>query len=224
MARYGHSPHSSMIHLNGNLLCAIDVETTGLDPRKHDVVQICILPLDSEIKPLKTIMPFYLEMQPKRPENIDYKAATVNKLDIIQIMKRSIDPWKAVDLFEEWFQKLNLPVGKKLMPLAHNWPFDRQFVEEWVGGPISFEHFFHHHYRDSMAAALYLNDRAEQHVDHIPIPKVSLEYCCTVFGVRNMKAHDALQDCVATAEVYRRMMFCFTPINLHSDALPEYCI
>ncbi len=225
MARYGVSEHSSMIHLNGNLLCVVDVETTGLDPAQHDVIQIAVLPLDSEIKPLKTVYPFYMNMKPKRPENIDWKAATVTKLNMAQLINSAIDPWTAVDLFEEWFRKLNLPVGRKIMPLAHNWPFDRQFILEWLGGPRSFEYFFHHHYRDSMCASLYLNDRAEQHIDHIPIPKVSLEYCCTVFGVQNLKAHDALQDCITTAEVYRRMLTIFTPTSLQSAGTPpEYYI
>jgi DNA polymerase III epsilon subunit-like protein len=176
-----------MIHLNGNLLCAVDVETTGLNFRLHDVIQISILPLDSQIKPPQTEFPFEVNMQPKRPENIEWKAATVTTIRMVDLIQSAIDPWTAVDLFEEWFYRLNLPVGKKIMPLAHNWPFDRMFIEEWLGGPKNYEAFFHHHYRDSMAAALYLNDRAEQHVDHIPVPKVNLEYCCTVFGIKNQK-------------------------------------
>lgn len=225
MARFGHNPHSSMIHLNGNLLCAVDVETTGLDHTKHDVIQIAILPLDSSIKPLKTIHPFYMDMKPKRPETIDKKAATVHGMGMMELIQRGIDPWKAVDLFEEWFYRLNLPVGKKIVPLAHNWVFDREFIREWLGGPKNFENFFDHHYRDSMAAALYLNDRAEQHVERIPIPKVSLSYCCSVFSVNNLKAHDALQDCAATAEVYRRMLTMFTPNTCTSGGTPpEYNI
>lgn len=226
MARYGVNPHSSMIHLNGNLLCAVDVETTGLNFREHDVIQIAILPLDCNIKPLRTL-PFYVNMKPKRPENIDYKAMTVTKLSLVNLINNSIDPWTAVDLFEEWFHRLNLPVGKKIAPLAHNWPFDRMFIEDWLGGPKNFEAFFFHQYRDSMAAALYLNDRAEQHLDKIPVPKVSLDYCCSVFDIKNQKAHDALQDCLTTAEVYRRMVMMYTPCQMtHQDGQhpPEYII
>lgn len=207
MARHGgHSPHSSMIHLNGNLLCAVDVETTGLDPQKHDIIQLCVLPLDSQIKPLQTVRPFVVEMVPKRPENIEPGATKTHRLNMAELVLRALDPWKAVDIFEEWFENLNLPIGKKIMPLAHNWLFDRDFIREWVGGPISFDHFFHFHYRDSMTAALFLNDRAEQKMEKPPYPKVSLGYCGSMLSVTNLKAHDALQDCVATAEVYRRMM------------------
>ena len=205
MPRFGHNPHSSMRHLNGNLLCAIDVETTGLDPMKHDIIQLAVLPLDAEIKPLQTVMPFYVNMKPKRPENIEKAAMKVNKTELAQLIINGLDPWKCVDMFEEWFERLNLPVGKKIVPLAHNWIFDSGFIREWMG-PLSFAHFIDYHYRDSMTAALYLNDRADAHVEPYPFPKVSLGYCCSQLKIDNINAHDALADCVATAEVYRRML------------------
>lgn len=206
MARYGTSPHPSMQHLNGNLLCAIDVETTGLDPTKHDLIQLCVLPLDNFIRPLQTVRPFYVNMKPKRPENIDRGAGKVHRIDLARLIIDGLDPWKAVDLFDEWFQKLNLPVNKKIVPLAHNWVFDRAFVMEWIGGPVSFDSMFDYHYRDSMVAALYLNDRADHHNEKFPFPKVSLGYCCNCLDLQNPNAHDALADCVTTAELYRRML------------------
>lgn len=212
MVRFGRSPHSSMQHLNGNLLCAIDVETTGFDPQKNDVIQLCVLPLDAEIRPLKSVMPFFVEMIPKRPQNVDREASKVHRLNMAEIMSRGIDPWKAVDLFDEWFQNLGLPINKKITPLAHNWPFDREFVKEWIGGPISFEGYFHHLYRDSMAASIFMNDRADFRGARYPYPKNSLSYLGTIFGVENQKAHDALQDCITTAEIYRRLILDLDPV------------
>lgn len=224
MARYGHSPHSSMQHLNGNLLCAVDVETTGLDPAKHDLIQICILPLDANIKPIK-IMPFYMNMKPKRPETINRKAMTVSNLSLVQLLRTAIDPWDAVDLLDEWFNRLHLPVGKKLVPLAHNWVFDRQFILEWLGGPKSFEYYFDYHYRDSFPACSYLNDRADAHCEPIPFPHIGLAEVCSKTGVQNLKAHDALQDCIATAENYRRLLTYFTPLTVgRRETPPEYII
>lgn len=205
MTRYGVNPNSTMTHLNGHQMCVVDVETTGLDPQKHDVIQLAVLPLGADLKPIQTIMPFYVNMRCKRPENADRAALKANHLDLAQIQLTGLDPWKCVDMFEEWFGRLQLPVGKKIVPLAHNWIFDHQFVQEWLGGPLSFNHFFDFHYRDSMVAAEYLNDRADFHVEKYPYPKVSLDYLCTVLGVTNVKAHDALADCVATAECYRLM-------------------
>lgn len=207
----GRSPHSSLVHLNGNLLCAIDVETTGETVGHHEIWQIAILPLDANIKPLTTIMPFYLELKLRRPENIDHKAIKVGRLDFARFQLRAIDSMKAVDLFEDWFERLELPLGRKIVPLAQNWVFDRGFVEEWMG-PAHFQRYVHFHYRDTMSTALFMNDRADAFNEKVPFPKVGMEYLCNIFRVKNAKAHDALQDCVATAEVYRRMLTMYVPM------------
>ena len=94
----------SLMHLNGNILCAIDVETTGFIPGFHDVWQIAILPLNSEIRPAPVI-PFYVDLKIKRPENIEPKAVKLNRTDFFQRQLRALDPWTAADMFDEWVQK-----------------------------------------------------------------------------------------------------------------------
>lgn len=207
----GRTPHSSMVHLNGNLLCAVDVETTGTDPLAHDIWQIAVLPLDASIKPLRGVMPFYLDMKLKRPDNIDPKALRVGKVNLAELQLRAVDPWKGVDMFIEWFERLKLPEKKKIAPLASNWLFDRDFIIEWMGRQ-SFDYYFHFHYRDTQASALFMNDRADRHVERVPHPKVGLPYLGSLYSVSNLKAHDALQDCMQTAEVYSRMMSAYTPL------------
>lgn len=231
MARFGHNPHDSMQHLNGNLLCAVDVETTGLLPGHHDVIQIAVLPLDGKIKPLKTIMPFYMDMKPKFPENVDKKAMTVTNIDYVKLMSRAIEPWRAVDLFEEWFKRLNLPERKRIVPLATNYLFDKPFIEDWLGGPKNYDAFFHPHFRDTMVIGAYFADRADQHSVRIPFPKLGLGEMASNLNIKNLKAHDALQDCFTTAELYRKVLFEFTPNFRESGqkwdqtgAAPEYCI
>jgi DNA polymerase III epsilon subunit-like protein len=194
-----------MQHLNGNLLAVVDVETTGLRPGYHDLIQIAVLPLDSTIKPLKTAMPFYLEMLPKRPENMDPEVTKVHRINLAELMQRAICPWKASELFESWFEKLGLPIGKRLSPIAHNWPFDRSFILDWLGEK-AFSDFFDARFRDTMSAALFMNDRADLHSEKVPYPKVKLQYLCSQLGVSTDRAHDALQDCISTAEVYKRMI------------------
>ena len=66
---------TSMIHWNGHQLCAIDTETTGLDPNYNEIIQICILPLDSNIKPRKDVFPFYIEIVPDHPERASPEVA-----------------------------------------------------------------------------------------------------------------------------------------------------
>ena len=194
-----------MKHLNGHLLCAIDCETTGLKAGYHDIVQVCILPLNSQLKPDKKILPFYMDIAPKFPERAHPDAIRVNKLDMTQLINNGMEPYKAADLFEEWVEKLQLPFRKKIAPLGHNYTFDRSFLREWLGVE-TYEDFIDYHIRDTGVAALFCNDYCDFHNEKYPYPKFSLTYLASQLKIEHGGAHDALADCITTAEVYRRMM------------------
>ncbi len=196
---------SSNIHLNGNILCVIDVETTGLDPKKNDIWQVCILPLEATYKPTKEVLPFYMDMKAWRPENIQKGAIKLNRIEFAQKQQRALDPWTCADMFDEWFQKLNLPIYKKIIPLAQNWPFDREFLKEWLGQE-SFEQFFSPLYRDLMNSCIFLMDSYDFRGKKLEFTQYNLSYICNRLNVSNLKAHDALQDCLATAECYRKLL------------------
>ncbi len=197
----------SMIHLNGNIMAAVDVETTGLDPKKHDLIQVCVLPLDSDMQPNKEFTPFYIDLRPERVENIDYQAMEITKVRLNKLILTGLDPFQAVDLFYAWFKKLPLGVNKRISSLAHNWPFDRGFLIEWLGISM-FEEIFDGRFRDTMAATLYCNDRAAFNAERYPYPKHGLKYIATTLGVEydDATAHDAMNDCIVTAKVYRSMI------------------
>ena len=194
-----------MRHLNGHILCAIDTETTGLDPVVHEMIEIAIVPLGPDLKPRKDIFPFNFKIRPENVNVIDKEALSVNKITLEDLYTNGIDPIKASDLFETWFDNLKLPFGKKIVPLGHNWSFDAKFIEKWLG-LTAFNCFFDYHYRDSSAIALFLNDWAEFHNERHPFPKVKLSYLCSQLKVENQRAHRALDDAIATAECYRRLV------------------
>jgi DNA polymerase III epsilon subunit-like protein len=197
-----------MIHLNGNIIAAIDTETTGSKPGFHDIIQIAILPLDNFLNPLKIngegkpIMPFYINMRPRFPDHIDPEAMRVHQISNINT---GLDPFRASDLLDNWFDKLKLPEGKRLVPLATNWPFDRPMILDWLGEE-SFNRLFDVRYRDVMTTTLFLNDRAELHKEPIPFPKNNLRYIASCLKIPYEVKHDALHDCVVTAEAYKRCM------------------
>lgn len=202
-ARY---KHNAPVHLNGNLYAAVDVETTGLDSSKHDIIEICILPLMGDYTPCKEILPFDVLIKPRRPENVDPDAMAVNKIELAQLMINGLDSDRVADLLIEWFERLELHVNnKKIVPIAQNWPFDKSFISEWLGRK-NFDYIFDRQYRDTMTAALFLNDRADICSRPIEFPKVNLQYLSTTLKVENPDKHRALGDCVTTAEIYRRLL------------------
>lgn len=213
-----------MDHLNGNIICCVDTETTGVIPGFNDIIEVCVLPLTFELSPSQNILPFSIEMVPKRPENIDFEAIRVqrtkygqslddgygdgivrSKEKILKTITSGLDAYRAGELFVDWFEKLRLAPKKRIMPLAQNWAFDREFLIDWLGWK-TFEYVFDPRYRDTMSISLYENDRADYRGLPVPFQKNSLGYLCKAMSVDRGQAHTALDDCVATAENYRKMI------------------
>lgn len=204
-----------MRHYNENILCAVDVETTGLDPRIHEMVQISILPLDTRFKMLTDIVPFSIYLKPYRPQCADPEALKVNNLSIPKLMRVGLEYDESLNLFEMWFAELKLRPHadgevRQIMPLGHNYSFDKAFIQAWMGREM-YDKYFHWHIRDTLAAATFLKDRFGLFGYRDPLPKISLSYLCTHLKIKRQRAHDSLQDCVATAEVYRKITKMFIP-------------
>lgn len=200
----------SMQHWNGNQVCAIDTETTGLDPLYDEILQIAILPLDSDFELRKDILPFNITMKPEYPDRIKAEAMQVNKLDLDTIMATGFDKETGIQLLEEWYKKLGLPCTKygrpkKVIPLGQNYAFDKGFIQQWLGIDL-YNDLFDYHYVDTMIAANYMNDRAAFHAETVPFSKVNLQYLASTLKIKTDRLHDALQDAYTCARVYKAMM------------------
>ncbi len=193
-----------MKHLNGHIICAIDCETTGLEPFYNDLIQVAVLPLDFDLRPDGDILPFECVVKPRRPENINPEAIKSQRNRLNDVIVNGLDPDFAADLFTEWFEQLPCPVGKRILPLAHNWAFDCTFIEDWLGHE-HFQYIFDGRFRDTMVIANYLNDVADAQVENYPFPKHNLQYLVRCLGIDfdPTRGHDAVYDAAKTAEVYR---------------------
>lgn len=197
--------YSALPHLNGNLMVAVDLECTGTRPNYHEPVQIAVVPLNSDFRPLDGVRPFYTNIQPQFPERADRRATGVHGLDLSSLTMYAPHPDKVADMLIEWFENLDLPYDKNLVPLAHNWAFESGFLKAWLGVDLT-DKIFHSHARDGMLTALHMNDKAIFRGEPAPFNRVGLGSLCRKFNVINSKEHDALADCIAEAEVYRRLV------------------
>lgn len=195
----------NLIHLNGNQLCVIDVETTGLIPFHHEITEICILPLDEKLEVRRDIPPFDVRMKVEFEDRIDWEAFRITKIDFYKLQQTGIDKYQAADLFERWVEKFKLRFNKRISPLAHNWCFDQMFVRDWLGNG-SYEDVIDGRYRDTQALALYLNDVADLKVEQNPFNKVNLGWLAKTLDIENPRSHSALGDCITTAAVYKRLI------------------
>lgn len=197
--------YTGMPHLNGNILCAVDFETTGDVPGYHEPIQIAIVPLDENFEPIDGMIPFNRRIKPEFPGRADPMAMKSNGVDLDLLCATAMPSEKIEVLLVEWFNALDLPHNRRIMPLAHNWPFEKSFLYSWLGVRLTSE-MFNAQARDGMSYAAGLKDKAFHRGEKVPFDSVSLPALCEFFKIENPNSHDALSDCLAEAKVYRKLL------------------
>jgi DNA polymerase III epsilon subunit-like protein len=206
-------------HLSGHILAVVDVETTDGEPlhivrRERDgitsyeyeggeVVQIAVQPINTEFEPFMT--PFYVNVKPDFPNLVNWDAMRAHGIDMAELLATAPAREKSLQIFDRWFESLDLPKGRALIPIAHNWVFENKFLRFFMG-PKRFASAFHFKPRDTMQMAMYLQDRAARLCYKQPFSSVGLSSLCKHFGIVNEHAHNALADCIAEAKLFKKLI------------------
>lgn len=195
---------TTLHHLWGNPIAAIDVETTGSQVGYHEIIQIGIVPMDMDLQ-IADVKPFNYTVKPIHPKRADPKAMKTNGLNLDELILNAPSKARVLDFLVEWFHELPMGVDRRLTPLAFNWAFERAFLIDWLGEALM-DRLFTVLPRDPMLFALSLNDRANMLHQDAPFPRVNLPSMCQQYGIEQRQKHNALSDAQDTARLYNAMM------------------
>ena len=184
-------------------LAFIDIETTGLNPDKHEIIEIgCVLvkqERDKEGLPqaqsrgafsFEIIEEFELKVKPERIEDAEPEALRINKYDP--------GAWIFAYTLEEAMKILSDKTKDSIM-VAHNIAFDFSFINK-AFQTTGVENKMHYHKLDTLSMAF-----AKLH-NKDDVDRFSLASLGKYFGIENKQAHTALSDARAAFEVYKKLM------------------
>ena len=176
-----------------------DVETTGLDPVKNDIITLAmIIEIDGEVKDFK-----YIKMQPTNFDNIEDQALKVNGVTREEL-KNFMTPKQAHQEIKGFLGQFVDPFDRndKYQPAGYNVGFDVGFLAEFFKkvGDKYFGSWIDYHKLDvsSIVQLLALKN-------NLKLDKYRLLNVANHFGVK-IEAHDALSDIEATREVCYKIL------------------
>ena len=131
-----------------DIVAAIDLETTGLNEARCEVIDMAVVPLNEDFTVSTEIPEFTSRIKAEHPETAEEAALRVNGMNPsdgvpLDVVRRD---------FAAWLQDNGI---RRIVPLAHNLGFDMKFLLKTFPETAR---VFSHRGRDSMRLALAVND------------------------------------------------------------------
>jgi len=176
-------------------LAFIDLETTGLDPEKHEILEIGGVVVwhnidDRGVNSFQEIGEFEYKVKPKHIETASPEALRINHYNEAD--------WLFAGELNQTLKDLSKKAEGAVM-VAHNVAFDWGFLSAaCFRENIDLKMDYHKLDLLSIAfAKLYNKDWT---------PKLNLWALAEHFGLQNKKAHSALADARVAYEIYQKLM------------------
>ncbi len=185
-----------------------DLETGGLNPRRHPIIQIGAVAVDADLSPIETF-----------EQKVQFDARKANRHSLRKNhfqfgiwAREAIEPRAAARAFAAFLRRHATVsvLGRDGVPYfvaqlaAHNAAFDGPFLQAWFAKLQVYLPANRHMLCTLQRALWRCNERPNE-----PQPRnLKLATLCQHFGVplHAAAAHDALADAEATAALYRKML------------------
>jgi DNA polymerase III epsilon subunit family exonuclease len=176
-------------------LAFIDVETTGLNPDVHEIIELGVvlarqIPQEGKGPALEVVEEFEYKIIPERLFNADPESLKINGYT----SEKWTDAKPLKEVMEDFAKRTQ---GASFV--AHNVSFDLEFIKR-AFERAGVKNLMHYHKIDTISLAfakLYHDPKAE---------KFSLRFLCEYLGIKNESAHTAISDARATFELYQKLI------------------
>lgn len=178
-----------------------DVETTGLDSRVNDVIELSIHRLTDDVQ--KTWC-----LKPLNPAGIDPESLRINGHKLEDILgqtkegrERYQDASKVLVEVENWMMEDGVPTGQRVMA-GQNVAFDKDYLEQtWIKCQAKDSFPFGRRSLDTMQIEFFLDLCREQMSEGYSLKVLTKKY-----GLKNEKAHTAAADVKVTKELLMKQI------------------
>ncbi len=169
-------------------LVFLDLETTGLEVQKHEILEIGALKVQPK-KPFRVLGELSLKVKPKHLENADKQA--------LKIVGFSEEGWEGAVSLEEALKQLD-EFGQDGVLTGYNVSFDWSVLDKAYFSLGRQDPFYYHRLDVMPMAYLKLFPKRS-------IKRFSLGEMGRTLGIPDFKKHRALDDARATYRIFKKL-------------------
>lgn len=176
--------------MKGKKLAFVDIETTGVNPYKHEIIEVgCLIAKQNDDGTFSSIEEFEVKVTPEHIETAEQEALRINGYHEAD--------WLFAHTQKEALRLLSEKCEGAVM-VAQNVSFDYAFLAV-AFGKYDVPDPFYYAKLDTIPLA-YLKFKNDE------LPNFYLKTLCDKFGIKNEKAHTALADVRVTFEIFKRLV------------------
>ena len=168
-------------------LAFVDIETTGLNVTKHEIIEIGCVITDYKLKVKEE---FEIKIKPERIENANKTSLKINHYNT--------KDWENASELKDTLKIFSKKVEDCIM-VGQNVAFDSGFLE-YNFARNNLVNTMHYHRLDTISIA-WTKFHNDENFEHF-----SLREMCKYFDIENKNPHSALSDARATYELYKKLM------------------